>query len=1421
MTTREPTGPRNLLIVATSRYSDPDVWPDLDLSREIGVWTEWLTDRALGSRAFTVELGELADSPTKKQVDAALEQWDGFDRNRGILVCYITGHGEQHNREHRLVLSSSTPGWPSSMLATRQVLEWLRDRFDNALVVVDTCYAGDVAALLSTLDDDLPDGWIVIASASAHQYARVGALTNAVQAFVDGGATDPGFPFLQFGDLFKTLSTALRGQRWKFLTTPLEWTERPAYFPNRHYSPDVDERVQVAPARQDVAMLASDVVAHWDPRSRGVADASTPGVLFTGRDRLMAALVEAARGEPGAFVVTGSAGCGKSAVLSRLVTLSDPGFRSRYPEAIDAPGEDDGSRPRPGDVDVAVLAKGLVAQSALDAIRERFGIPAVSDESIEETLLRIHGVRSKLRVSTLVVDALDEAEDPRGILSAVLAPLVRHPDAPWLRLLVGVRGTVSATRDPIDKIDDSLASVTIRALDALPVDAGAPPYWSSVDLAEYVQRLLRTPVDTVTPTPYSTALDVDVRRLAQAVSETSGTSYVLARLISDQLRRRLDRQDPDDMVWRRASGASLADIIEAELESDYSEPARREVVRHLLAAASLARGRGVPRRSVWPSLARALDPTGREYSDDDISALIGYHIGGYLIRDTAENATVYRPFHDAFAAAMTQGIELAAKRRATQALFELSRPTRDHGYVVPPTEYLRRHLVEHAAESSDLDTLIADPDFLTWADPDHVIPLLDRLRSDDARAVGRIYRTVAHSLRGLRDYPDTFPLQLRAAQAGLATLVAGLAGTAPIPSWRPRWATPRQDSDHQRIDTTIVTGVAVTELRDGTPVIVSGGWDEAVCVWRLTDGNPVSNPIEHDALIESVATGALRDGTPVVASAGQDGTVRVWRLDDGAPVGVPLRAHGPRVTALAIGTSSDGDPVMVSASRDHTLRIWRLQDGMPLVEPLRGHTGPVTTVALGSLRDGTPVVVSGSEDETLRIWRLADGAPLGEPLRGHTGSVTSLSIGAVGEGEVVIVSASRDRTVRVWRLDGGDQLGSPIRHEGPVDAVVVGALRDRTPVAVSGSMDKLHVWRLADGFPVRSPMSGHDGLITSLAFATRRDGERVVVSGSDDKTLRVWGLDDAGPVGTMWRGHDGRVQSLAVGALSDGSSVVASGSADKTVRVWRAEDGVPVSRLRGDEPVQAIAIGTLPDGTPTVVTSSWAGVQVRRLHDGTRVSGVAHHPSARALAIGALRTGAAVVVSGGVDNLLRVWRLGTSQLEYGPIAGHNGSVDSVAIGTLADGTEVIVSAGRDMTVRVWRLQDGAPALDPITGHDGYVTSVATGTLPDGTAVIVSAGTDMTVRVWRLEDGAPAFDPITGHIRSVESVAVGSLSDGTPIVVSGSRDRTVRTWELETGRQIGRPLNVLSVPRAVAAAAHSVIFVATDNDVFALHRPTNG
>ena len=494
-----------------------------------------------------------------------------------------------------------------------------------------------------------------------------------------------------------------------------------------------------------------------------------------------------------------------------------------------------------------------------------------------------------------------------------------------------------------------------------------------------------------------------------------------------------------------------------------------------------------------------------------------------------------------------------------------------------------------------------------------------------------------------------------------------------------------------------VLAVAMGALPDGTPVIVSGGHDGTVRVWRLADGTPVGEPLTgHDGGVMAVAVGALPDGTPVIVSGGHDGTVRVWRLADGTPAGEPLTGHTGGVMAVAVGALPDGTPVIVSGSRDGTVRVWRLADRTPVGDPLTGHTHWVNAVAVGALPDGTPVIVSGSYDGTVRVWRLADGTPVGEPLTGHDGGVNAVAVGALPDGTPVIVSGSRDGTVRVWRLADGTPVGEPLTgHDGGVMAVAAGALPDGTPVIVSGGLDgTVRVWRLADGTPAGEPLTGHTGGVMAVAVGALPDGTPVIVSGSRDGTVRVWRLADRTPVGEPHPVHDGGVNAVAVGALPDGTPVIVCGGGfrDGTVRVWRLADGTP------------------------------AGNPLRR-HFNPRL-GEALTPQVRAVAVGALPDGTPVIVSGGDEATVRVWRLADGTPVGEPLRAQTSwvsTVRAVAVGALPDGTPVIVSGGDDATVRVWRLADRTPLVPPLNLPDS-VQAVAV----HGNVIVTAAGSDIAV-----------------------------------------------------------------------------------------------
>jgi WD40 repeat protein len=155
------------------------------------------------------------------------------------------------------------------------------------------------------------------------------------------------------------------------------------------------------------------------------------------------------------------------------------------------------------------------------------------------------------------------------------------------------------------------------------------------------------------------------------------------------------------------------------------------------------------------------------------------------------------------------------------------------------------------------------------------------------------------------------------------------------------------------------------------------------------------------------------------------------------------------------------------------------------------------------------------------------------------------------------------------------------------------------------------------------------------------------------------------------------------------------------------------------------------------------------------------------------------IVSGGDDNMLRLWDVSTGQLVGRPLSGHTDLISSVAFSP--DGKR-IVSGSRDTTLRLWNASDGQPIGPPLDGHGGEISSVAFNR--DGNR-IVSGSWDKTLRLWDAKTGKPIGEPLSGHMDWISSVAFSP--DGNRIV-SGSRDTTLRLWDAKTGKPIGEPLS---------------------------------
>ena len=378
---------------------------------------------------------------------------------------------------------------------------------------------------------------------------------------------------------------------------------------------------------------------HWDPRGRGVERHARPGWFFTGRRQALTQLVAWLTAPPAPAdnvrVVTGGPGSGKSAVLARLVTMSNLGYRSGMPEPL-APDDPVAGLP-PGTIDVAVHARTAPVSEVVSALAAAAGAPQADLDGLIDKLLE------RPEAFTIAVDALDEADDPRALAQALCQMANETADA-GVRLLVGTR---SGGPDRWLITDLGLSA---RDDDPALIDLDTPAYLSRDDLAEYVRRRLLLadvpPVAGRPDTPYrgSEAL---AGQVAVAVADAAYPAFLIGQLVSRALLLRSQPLSPHGPGWQQLP-KTVAVAMDQYLGS-VGDKAEQDRVEELLRPLAYARGDGLPLddAGLWPRLATALARPGRRYTAGDVATLLDT-AADYLIETVITGqAAYYRLYHQA------------------------------------------------------------------------------------------------------------------------------------------------------------------------------------------------------------------------------------------------------------------------------------------------------------------------------------------------------------------------------------------------------------------------------------------------------------------------------------------------------------------------------------------------------------------------------------------------------------------------------------------------------------------------------------------------------------------------------------------------------------------------------------------------------
>ncbi|WP_405982024.1 caspase family protein [Streptomyces sp. NBC_00158] len=1320
-------------------------------------------------------LSGLGEYDGAEQLRQKLSHWSADTGLSGddVVVVYFAGHGavEERDRHYLLCWDTRDTDLAATALATEDLVRILcTGGLRHLLLILDTCSAGagtaeaSAAALQTIIYRGTAAGasaglWF-LASARRKEFALDGAFVSVLGAAIETTTERTGQrqQYLDLTELVKAVNErfdlAGRGQRAELASALV--TGLAPFLPNSGY------REELPPTGTDLEVqgrvAVKELAEHFGPRSRGVEFESEQGLYFSGRVKVLTELADWATAEQGdgrGRVVTGVPGCGKSAVLGRIVALSDPTYRAR----LDLSDVDPATVVPEGCVTAAVHARHKRLEEVVERIASALGTEADGVAALLQELTR-RGRQGPPLV--IVVDAVDEAGsdtaadagghgEPRRITRELLRPMA---EIQGVRLLVGTRRELVTPLGP---------TFTCVDLDRPDHRAGAE------DVTAYVARVLLAAEEPEVRTPYR-----DRRALAwtvaRGVAEKAAGVYLYARMTARTLRSDVAPIDVGRPGWKENLPSEVGDAFDDYLARFGPDEPR---VRRMLLALAFSEGKGLPRGRVWTGLSSAI--SGVPCSEEDVSWALD--VAAAYIAEVVDDdrRSAYRLYHKALAehlrataAQKARDIQHALVDALMGLVPQAAAQQPDWFAAVP---YVRQHLATHAVAAGRLAELMEDPGFLLASEPLTLLRAFAAMEGEGVPGVRGAYERIAHRLSAdtpLGDRAADLQLSARCCKADrLADRVGDLAVARP---WSTPWA-----------------------------------WWSNSGAHRMLNG--------HERTVNCVAGGAL-DGRPVAVTGSDDLTARVWDLTTQRRIGEPLPV-GIAVNALAIGELGDYT-IALTGGDDGTVRIWDLSAGQEYGESLTGHTNRVLSIAVGEV-NGRPLALTGSDDGTARLWDLVDRRQLGAALVAHRSSVRGVDLGWI-DGRPVALTGGDDRAVHVWdvrdALDGGSAKldGHPLVGSiGGVRAVCAAALDGRSLALVGESSGVLSCWDLADRRQVGEPVPAHtdDRLSGLRSVVTGVIAGRPVVLTSARRVARLWDLRTLRPLGQPLRGHVEAMTAAALAVHNDTALAVTVG-ADHTARIWdlaadRPDDGL----------TRSMAATAFCDweGRPVVVTSGEDGaVRAWDLRTRQQLGPVfgGHSTQVKTVAVTVVK-GRLTVAAGGSDTVVRLWNRTEDRTDCVELEGHTNAVMCIAFGALA-GRPVVASAGEDGTVRLWDVESGAALGRPLAGHVGDIEHLAVRSDGGDLEVAVSTGLGHAY-TWRITRGGGGPEArCTGHrdLRDADPFARAegvAFHRGTAVVVTVAGAGHLQVSEVLSGATVAGPFPTLGTVLAatlVQVGADSVV-----------------
>jgi len=270
--------------------------------------------------------------------------------------------------------------------------------------------------------------------------------------------------------------------------------------------------------------------------------------------------------------------------------------------------------------------------------------------------------------------------------------------------------------------------------------------------------------------------------------------------------------------------------------------------------------------------------------------------------------------------------------------------------------------------------------------------------------------------------------------------------------------------------------------------------------------------------------------------------------------------------------------------------------------------------------DGKQLVIAHGEG--LWLWDDAFGGEPTRRLTGHSAPVKDAAFSGDGQ---VLASASTDMTVRLWMTMSGQPLHILRRHSNGVNAVAFSA------------------------------------------------NGRLLASGGADQTIFIFDMMDS-TGSTALNGHTNEITSVVFGG-----DLLASGGWDNTVRLWDSIEKRELSVITLPDWVRGLAVS--PDEKYFAAACKNGTVYLIEFVTGEVIHTIQAHEHGADCA--AFSPGGSLLVTGGRDNLVKLWDLQTpSDQPVAQFEGHSKPVLTVAFHPTGN---MIASGGGDHTARLWAV----------------------------------------------------------------------------------------------------------------------------------------